>query len=76
MASCSLIKVQAVRGIIGIAALTGAYFVYPYFAPASYLLLGLSLYAMKGCPVCWIFETCDAVGKSRKPEASGAKKIE
>lgn len=67
MASCNLVKVQVIRGVIGIAALTAAYFAYASFAPLSILLLGVSLYAMKGCPVCWIFEMCEAVDKSRKP---------
>ena len=69
MASCNLVKVQVIRGVIGIAALTAAYFAYAAFAPLSILLLGVSLYAMKGCPVCWIFEMCEAVDKSRKPAA-------
>lgn len=67
MASCSLVKAQIARGAIGIGAMTAAYFAYAHFAPLSILLLGVALYAMKGCPVCWIFEMCEAVEKSRKP---------
>ncbi len=67
MASCSLVKVQIARGVIGFGALTAAYFAYAFFAPLSFLLLGVALYAMKGCPFCWIFEMCEAVGKSCKP---------
>ncbi|MDF3023679.1 MAG: hypothetical protein K0R10_1040 [Alphaproteobacteria bacterium] len=72
MASCSLVKVQVIRGVIGVAALTAAYFASASFAPLSFLLLGIALYAMKGCPVCWIFEMCEAVDKSRKPAAENA----
>lgn len=66
MASCNLVKVQVVRGVVGIGALVAAYFLFQSYAPLSYLLVGLSLFAMKGCPACWVFEMCDAVEKSRK----------
>jgi hypothetical protein len=66
VASCNLVKVQIIRGAIGIGALVAAYFLFKSYAPLSYLLLGVSLFAMKGCPVCWIFEMCDAVEKSNK----------
>jgi hypothetical protein len=66
MASCNLVKVQVVRGIVGIGALIAAYFLFQTYTPLSYLLVGVSLFAMKGCPVCWIFEMSDAVDKSCK----------
>ena len=65
MASCNLVKVQIARGVIGIGALVAAYFLFKVSPPFSYLLVGVSVLAMKGCPACWIFEMCDAVDKSR-----------
>ena len=61
MASCPTVKSQALRGIIAISAFTGAYFAYAYSPLLSYALIGLSLFAMRGCPACWVAGMCDAV---------------
>ncbi len=61
MASCPTVKSQVIRGIIGAGALTGAYFAYAYSPPLSYALIGVALFAMRGCPACWVAGMCDAV---------------
>lgn len=71
-ASCNLVKVQMARGISAVIAMIAAYFAFRYSQPLSYLLLGFAVWAMRGCPFCWIFETCEAVSK-RKKEAAGKK---
>lgn len=71
-ASCNLVKVQIARGVSAVAAMTAAYFAFGYSQPLSYLLLGFAVWAMRGCPFCWIFETCEAVSK-RKKETPGNK---
>ncbi len=67
MASCPTVKSQIIRGIIGAGALAAAYFAYAYSQPLSYALIAASLFAMRGCPACWVAGMCDAVKK--KPAA-------
>lgn len=67
MASCSPVKVQMARGVIGIGALVLAYFLYASYPPLSYLFIGVSLFVLGGCPMCWVFDMCDAVEKNRRP---------
>lgn len=63
MASCPTVKSQITRGIIAAAALVGAYFAYAHSQPLSYALIAVSLFAMRGCPACWVAGMCDAVKK-------------
>lgn len=65
MASCPTVKSQVFRGFIAVVALVGAYFAYAYSQPLSYALIGVSLFAMRGCPACWAAGMCDAVKKKR-----------
>ena len=65
MASCPTVKSQAMRGILAIAAFTGAYFAYAYSPLLSYALIGLSLFAMRGCPACWVAGMCEAVKEKK-----------
>lgn len=65
MASCNLVKVQIVRGVIGTVALIIAWFLFHPYPIASFVFIGLSALAMKGCPVCWIVETGATVCKIR-----------
>lgn len=65
MASCSLVKVQIVRGVIGTIALVAAYFLFQPYPFLSFAFIALSAFAMKGCPACWIVEMTAAVFKSR-----------
>lgn len=67
MASCKKpVRNQILRGIVGIALLVAAAFVYKTSFALSVLLIGLSLIPLKGCPVCWIVETCEVVDKASK----------
>lgn len=67
MASCPTIRSQVIRGIVALAALVGAYFAYTYSQPLSYALVAAALFAMRGCPACWVAGMCDAVkGKNKK----------
>jgi hypothetical protein len=72
MASCNLVKAQVVRGIIGAIALVIAYFLFAPYPIASFVFIGLSVLAMKGCPVCWIVETgatlCNVRDDKKKTE--------
>jgi hypothetical protein len=66
MASCPTVKSQITRGIIAACALVAAYFAYAHSQPLSYALIAASLFAMRGCPACWVAGMCDAVkGKSK-----------
>lgn len=67
MASCPTVKSQVIRGVIGVAALVGAYFAFGYYQPLTYLLIGVALFAMRGCPACWVAGMCDAVKQKRAP---------
>lgn len=66
MASCSTVKRQVIRGIIGIGLLVAAAFAYRTSVELSVLLVALSLFPLNGCPVCWIVETCEVVDKSKR----------
>jgi hypothetical protein len=66
MASCPTVRSQAIRGIIAVAAFTGAYFGYAYSPLLSCALIGVSLFAMRGCPACWVAGMFEAVKK--KPD--------
>ncbi len=72
MASCPTVRSQIIRGILAVTALAGAYFAYASSPPLSYALIGASLFAMRGCPACWVAGMCDAVKK--KPDASAETK--
>lgn len=63
MASCPTVKSQITRGIIAACALVAAYFAYAHSQPLSYALIAVSLFAMRGCPACWVAGMCDAVKK-------------
>lgn len=75
MASCPTVRSQITRGIIAACALVAAYFAYAHSQPLSYALIAASLFAMRGCPACWVAGMCDAVkGKGvshQKPDKSG-----
>jgi hypothetical protein len=66
MAACKPVRTQIIRGIIGMALLMTAGFVYSNSVALSVFLVVLSIIPLKGCPVCWIVETCDVVDKSRR----------
>ncbi|MDI1229177.1 MAG: hypothetical protein PSY14_15970 [bacterium] len=63
-------KQQIIRGIIGIGLLVAAGFAYKEYYALSFLLVALSLIPLKGCPVCWVVETCEVAGqpKSAAPD--------
>jgi len=67
MASCNKpVMTQIIRGVIGIGLLVGAAFVYKTSFELSVLLIALSLIPLKGCPVCWIVETCEVADKAHR----------
>ncbi|MDE1153611.1 MAG: hypothetical protein PW788_13830 [Micavibrio sp.] len=66
MASCSPIKKQIIRGIVGVGLLVAAAFAFKTNFELSVLLVALSLFPLKGCPACWIVETCEVVDKSKR----------
>lgn len=66
MASCKTMKVQIIRGVVGVALIIGAALVYKTSFALSVLLLALSLVPLNGCPACWILDTCEIADKSRK----------
>ncbi len=66
MSSCSPIKKQIIRGVVGIGLLVAAAFAFKTSFELSVLLVALSLFPLKGCPVCWIVETCEVVDKSKR----------
>ncbi|HYD18327.1 MAG TPA: hypothetical protein VEF76_07605 [Patescibacteria group bacterium] len=68
MRACPTIRTQLLRGAIAAAALIAAYFAYAQMPLLSYALIGVSLFAMRGCPACWVAGMCDAV-RARKPAA-------
>jgi len=65
MASCSPIKKQIIRGIVGVSLLVAAAFAFETSFALSVSLVALSLFPLKGCPVCWIVETCEVIDKSK-----------
>ncbi|MDI1227075.1 MAG: hypothetical protein PSY14_05270 [bacterium] len=73
MASCPTVRSQVIRGILAAAALAGAYVAYAHSPPLSYALIAASLFAMRGCPACWVAGMCDAV---KKPDTTAEKKPE
>lgn len=66
MPSCSPVRNQVIRGIIGVALIAAAALAYNSSVPVSVILVALSFFALKGCPVCWLIDTCDVVDKSRR----------
>ena len=66
MASCSPVKKQTIRGTVGVGLLVAAAFAFKANFELSVLLVALSLFPLKGCPVCWIVETCEVVDKSKR----------
>lgn len=66
MAKCNTVKRQLIRGAIGIGLLVAAALAYGSSVELSVLLVALSLFPLKGCPVCWLVETCEVVDKSKR----------
>lgn len=73
MASCNLVKVQIIRGVIGAVALVIAWFLFRPYPVAALVFIALSALAMKGCPVCWMVEmfavSCKARDDRKKTKA-------
>ena len=59
-ASCPRLSTQLWRGAIGAALIAAAAFLYSTNFWLSVALVALSVIPLRGCPVCWIVETCEA----------------
>ena len=62
------IKMQIVRGIAGFGLIAAA--VYAFMArdyPVAFVCMGLSFIPLRGCPSCWLLETCEVAIKKNAP---------
>jgi hypothetical protein len=59
------VKQQIIRGIIGFGLLVAAGFAFKeHQYGLFFLFVALSLIPLRGCPSCWIVETCEVARKS------------
>lgn len=54
-----------VRGAVGFGALAGALALYPVLGLLSVALLPLGLFALRGCPMCWVIGLAQTVSRGR-----------
>lgn len=69
MSKCKSVKVQILKGVLGIGLIVAAVLVYPYEPLLTVVLLAASLFPLRGCPACWISDTCEIVSESKKQKA-------
>lgn len=65
MAKKSLQK-QLILGAAGAVLLTAAGFAYEKYYALSFFLVALSLFPLRGCPVCWLVDTCEIARNAPK----------
>ena len=62
---------HVVRGVVGFGALVGAVTLIPVFGPISLLLLPAGLFALRGCPMCWMIGMAQTISRGRLQRSCG-----
>ncbi|MFF2087378.1 hypothetical protein ACFVVM_26690 [Nocardia sp. NPDC058176] len=53
------------RGLIGFGALIGSLALIPITGPLSLALLPLALFALRGCPMCWLIGLAQTLSRGK-----------